>query len=58
MYTLADRVWVFTLKGENVGQEGFYTRIGRGFKHPWGKAKFAYISMAIADDCCKSFFDQ
>jgi hypothetical protein len=28
MYTLADRVRIFTLKGENVGQEGFYTRIG------------------------------
>ena len=25
MYTLADRVRVFTLKDENVGQEGFYT---------------------------------
>jgi hypothetical protein len=24
MYTLADRVGAFTLKGENVGQEGFY----------------------------------
>ena len=30
MYTLADRVRVFTLKGENVGQEGFYTRVGHG----------------------------
>jgi hypothetical protein len=30
MYTLADRVRVFTLKGESVGQEGFYTRIGHG----------------------------
>ena len=30
MYTLADRIRVFTLKGENVGQEGFYTRIGHG----------------------------
>ena len=30
MYTLADRVRIFTLKGENVGQEGFYTRIGHG----------------------------
>src|SRR5262249_28043721 len=30
LYTLADRVRVFTLKGENVGQEGFYTRIGHG----------------------------
>jgi hypothetical protein len=30
MYTLADRVRVFTLKGENVGQEGFHTRIGHG----------------------------
>ena len=30
MYTLADRIGVFTLKGENVGQEGFYTRIGHG----------------------------
>jgi len=30
MYTLADRIRVFTLKGENVGQEGFNTRIGHG----------------------------
>ena len=28
MHTFADRLWVFALKGENVGQEGFYTRIG------------------------------
>jgi hypothetical protein len=28
MHTLSDRVWA--LKGENVGQEGFYTRIGHG----------------------------
>jgi hypothetical protein len=30
MYTLADRVRVVTLKGEYVGQEGFYARIGHG----------------------------
>jgi hypothetical protein len=30
MHTLANRVWVFALKGENVGQEEFYTRIGHG----------------------------
>src|SRR6516162_4804155 len=30
MYTLADRIRVFTFKGENVGQERFNTRIGHG----------------------------
>jgi hypothetical protein len=30
MYTLADRIRVFPFKGEDVGQEGFYSRIGHG----------------------------
>ena len=36
MYTLADRIRVFTLKGENVGQEGFNTRMVMGVTVcPW-----------------------
>jgi hypothetical protein len=27
---IADRVWVFAFKGENVGQERFNTRVGHG----------------------------
>jgi hypothetical protein len=28
--SIADRVWVFAFKGENVGQERFNTRVGNG----------------------------
>src|SRR6516165_10265349 len=42
MHTLADRVWVFALKGENVGQEGFYTRIGHG-RHRSPLSRMEYI---------------
>ena len=34
MHTLADRLWIFAFKGENVGHERFYTRIGHGHHRP------------------------
>ena len=30
MHTFADRSLVFSLKGKNVGQEKFYTRVSHG----------------------------
>ncbi len=30
MHAIADRVWVFTLKSENVGQKRLNARIGHG----------------------------
>jgi hypothetical protein len=42
MYTLADPVRVFTLKGESVGQEGFYTRIGHGRRPPLSRIEYIF----------------
>ena len=33
MHTVSDRLWAFAFKGENVGQERFYTRVGHGHHH-------------------------
>jgi hypothetical protein len=33
IHSLADRVWVFALQGENVSQESFNARIGHGRHH-------------------------
>ena len=31
--TVSDRLWAFAFKGENVGQEKIYTRVGHGRHH-------------------------
>ena len=33
MQDVSDRLWAFAIKGENVSQERFYTRVGHGRHH-------------------------
>jgi hypothetical protein len=58
MRALADRFWAFAFKGENVGQERFYTRVGHG-RHRSPRSRTYPASLIYAQlGSCEAMVEQ